>query len=207
MNFAEATVLFNKQGEAISTVPDIIWLAWNNGQMPASIGEHEVELEIPDELYQRVGGKLTLVTKIVVKVSVLGLVQQFTGTASLHHLHNITTSAVERQQLKASFDPLPSGRYQLKTIETEEQLEQEIHKPAIVALSSRIRLPRINFWNVSYWPPSERVVKIITEQMQAFEAGLISDPRPFNISELEGTDLAAIFEQISPSHPAGQMNS
>jgi hypothetical protein len=43
--------------------------------------------------------------------------------------------------------------------------------------------------------------------MQAFEAGLIADPRPFNIVELEGTDLAAIFEQISATHPAGRANS
>ncbi len=207
MTFGEAIVLFNKQDEAVSTVPDVIWRAWNSGEIPASMGKREVEIEISDELYQRVEGKLALVTKIVVKMSILGLVQRFAGTASLHHLHNITSNTVERQQLKASFDRLPSGRYLLKTIETEEQLEQEIHKPAIVALYNRIRLPRINLWNVSYWPPSERVVKIITEQMQAFEAGLISDPRPFNISELEGTDLVTIFEPISPSYLAGRTNS
>ncbi len=200
MNFAEAIVLFNKQGKTICMIPDVIWLAWNNGQIPASIGEHELELEISDELYLRVGGTLALVTKIVVKVSVIGLVQQFAGTASLHHLHNPATSTVERQQLKASFDLQPAGTYQLTKIESEEQLEKEIRKPAIVAINNRIRLPRINFWNMSYWPPSERVLKFINEQMQAFEAGLISDPRPFNISELEGTDLATIFEQITPPH-------
>lgn len=207
MTLAEAAVLFNKHGEAVSTIPDVIWRAWNDGEIQASIGKCEVELETSDELYQRVGGKLARVIKIVVQVSILGLVQQFTGAASLHHLHNITSNTVERQKLRASFDPLPPGRYQLKAIETEEQLEQEIHKPAIVAVYNRIRLPRINLWNVSYWPPSKRVVKIITEQMQAFEAGLIPDPRPFNISELEGTDLAAIFEPISPSYLAGRTNS
>jgi restriction endonuclease len=207
MTLAEAAVLFNKHGEAVSTIPYVIWRAWNDGEIQASIGKREVELETSDELYQRVGGKLARVIKIVVQVSILGLVQQFTGAASLHHLHNITSNTAERQKLRASFDPLPPGRYQLKAIETEEQLEQEIHKPAIVAVYNRIRLPRINLWNVSYWPPSERVVKIITEQMQAFEAGLIPDPRPFNISELEGTDLAAIFEPISPSYLAGRTNS
>ncbi len=207
MTLAEAAVLFNKHGEAVSTIPYVIWRAWNDGEIQASIGKCEVELETSDELYQRVGGKLARVIKIVVQVSILGLVQQFTGAASLHHLQNITSNTVERQKLRASFDPLPPGRYQLKAIETEEQLKQEIHKPAIVAVYNRIRLPRINLWNVSYWPPNERVVKIITEQMQAFEAGLIPDPRPFSISELEGTDLAAIFEPISPSYLTGKTNS
>lgn len=207
MTLVEAAVLFNKHGEAVSTIPYVIWRAWNDGEIQASIGKCEVELETSGELYQRVGGKLARVIKIVVQVSILGLVQQFTGAASLHHLQNITSNTVERQKLRASFDPLPPGRYQLKAIETEEQLKQEIHKPAIVAVYNRIRLPRINLWNVSYWPPSERVVKIITEQMQAFEAGLIPDPRPFSISELEGTDLAAIFEPISPSYLAGRTNS
>jgi Restriction endonuclease len=143
MSVAEANVLFNKEGEAVSAVPDAIWLAWINGDIPASIGEHEVELEIPVESYQRVGGQLIPVTKFVVKVSIVGLVQQFSGTASLHHLHNVTTHIVERQQLQASFDLLPTDKYQLKTIKTEEQLEQELQKPALVALINRIRLPRI----------------------------------------------------------------
>ncbi|MFL5625332.1 MAG: restriction endonuclease [Ktedonobacteraceae bacterium] len=206
LNFAEAGVLFNKQGKVMSTIPDTIWLAWTNGEIPASIGEHEIELEVTDDLYQRVGGELVRVTKIVVKLIIIGLVLQFTGTASMHHLHNATTKIIEREQLKASFDPLPDGKYQLKKVETEDQLEQEFRKPSVVALINRIRLPRINLWNVSYWPLSERVAKIVTERMQAFEAGRIPDPRPFNILELEGTDLSAIFEQISPLHPAGQMN-
>lgn len=207
MQFSEAIVLFNKQGEAITTIPHQIWQAWNDGRILAHIGKSDIELQFSDELYQRVGGKLVPVIKIVVKVSVVALVLQFTGTASFHRLDNIATGTSERQQLKASFDPPLNGRYPLKTIETEEQLEQEILKPAIVAITNRIRLPRINFWNVAYWPPSERVMKIMTKRMQAFEAGLIPDPRPFNISELEGTDLSAIFEPISPSQPADQMKS
>lgn len=205
MHFSEASVLFNKQGEAITTIPDQIWQAWNEERILAYVGNSDIELEFSDELYQRVGGRLTPVTKIVVKVTVVALVLQFTGTASLHRLDNIATSLTERQQLKTSFDPLTNGTYQLKTVETEEQLEQEILKPAIVAITTRVRLPRINLWNVAYWPPSERVTKILTERMRAFEAGLIDDPRPFNILELEGTDLSAIFERISLSQSPEEM--
>jgi len=42
-------------------------------------------------------------------------------------------------------------------------------------------------------------MKLLTERIQAFESGLIPDPRPFNIAELEGTDLSAIFEPIAPT--------
>ena len=197
MQVAEAIVLFNKQGKVTSTIPDQIWQAWNDGRILACIGKNDIELEFSDDLYQKVEGRLVPVIKIVVQVSIVALVLQFTGTALYHHLDNIATGITERMQLKANFDLPLNGRYQLKVIETEEQLEQEILKPAVVRISNRIRLPRINFWNTSYWPCSERVVKIMTEKMQAFEAGLIPDPRPFNISELEGTDLSAIFEHIA----------
>jgi hypothetical protein len=201
MHVAEAIILFNKQGEAITVIPDQIWQAWSDGRISANIGENNIELDFPDELYQRVGGKLTPVTKFIVKVTIVALVLQFTGTASFHRLDNIVTHATERQQFKVSFSP-PDGIYQLKAIATEEQLEEELHRPAVATIINRIRLPRINFWNVAYWPLSERVMKIMTERMQAFEAGLAPDPRPFNISELEGTDLSAIFEPASGSQHA-----
>lgn len=201
MHVAEAIILFNKQGEAITVIPDQIWQAWSDGRISANIGENNIELDFPDELYQRVGGKLTPVTKFIVKVTIVALVLQFTGTASFHRLDNIVTHATERQQFKVSFSP-PDGIYQLKAIATEEQLEEELHRPAVATIINRIRLARINFWNVAYWPLSERVMKIMTERMQAFEAGLAPDPRPFNISELEGTDLSAIFEPASGSQHA-----
>jgi len=207
MSSFEAVILFNKQGEAVHSIPDSIWFAWVSGHIQPVLGEHEIELDMSDELYQRIEGKLTRVIKIVVQVKILGLMQQFTGTTLLHHLQNATTHLIEKQQLKTNFPPPIPGSYLLKPIQTEEQLEQEMHAPTIVAITSRICLPRINFWNAFYWPPSERVAKIVNEQMQAFEAGLIPDPRPFNISELEGSDLTTIFEQISSLHPAGQMTS
>ena len=208
MSLFEASILFDKEGQVVHSIPDIVWLAWVNGQIQAVLGEHEMKLELPpEELYQRIDGKLIPVTEIVVKVKILGLMQQFAGTTSLHHLQNATTQLVEKQQLKAHFPlPAPEGHV-LKTIETEEQLEQEMHTPSIVAITGRIRLPRINHWNSFYWPPSERVAEIVTKKMQDFEAGLIPDPRPFNIIELEGTDLTTIFEHISTLHPVGRMLS
>ena len=44
----------------------------------------------------------------------------------------------------------------------------------------------------------------MAERMQAFEAGLTPDPRPFNIADLEGTDLSAIFEDMISSFQSGQ---
>ena len=47
-----------------------------------------------------------------------------------------------------------------------------------------------------YWPPSERTTKKISEIMKAYEAGEIDDPRPLKFTEIEGTDLNAVFEPI-----------
>jgi hypothetical protein len=120
----------------------------------------------------------------------------------VYRLENAITGATERERFQASFSSPLHGTHHLKTIASEEQLEQEICKPAMIAIANRIRLPRINFWNTFYWPLSKRVMKIITERMRAFEAGSLPDPRPFHILELEGADLSAVFEPISLPEPA-----
>jgi hypothetical protein len=37
--------------------------------------------------------------------------------------------------------------------------------------------------------------------MRAFEAGEISDPRPFSFQELEGSNIARAWEPIYKEHP------
>jgi hypothetical protein len=51
-----------------------------------------------------------------------------------------------------------------------------------------------------FWPPSERVAKIIKERLEAFEHGSSSDPRPFAFAELEGTDLSVVWEPIAEEY-------
>ena len=194
-NFGESLVLFNKQGEKLTSIPDQIWLAWIDGRIQASIGQNDIGLEFPDELYQNINGRLTLVQNISVKVKIVGLVLQFFGNASYYRLDNALTQITERQQIKAHFDPLQK-KYPLQTVETEEQLREVLAKHSIVSVTNCVCLPRLNFWNALYWPPSERAMKTMAERMQAFEAGLTPDPRPFNIADLEGTDLSAIFEDM-----------
>lgn len=142
-------------------------------------------------------------TPVRVKVKILGLVLQTTGKAEGHQLRNVAQNAVEKVQMEARFEPLTEGTHTVITVETEEELQRLVLKPAAaVSIVNRIRLPRINFWNAMYWPPSERVDKVVKERLSAFHAGLAPDPHPFDIAELEGSDLSAIFEPfITPEYP------
>ena len=133
-NFGESLVLFNKQGEKLTSIPDQIWLAWIDGRIQASIGQNDIGLEFPDELYQNINGRLTLVQNISVKVKIVGLVLQFFGNASYYRLDNALTQITERQQIKAHFDPLQK-KYPLQTVETEEQLREVLAKHSIVSVT------------------------------------------------------------------------
>lgn len=201
---ADALVLRNQHGNPVAAIPDMIWDAWMHGTPESVLGEYEVTFPVPPETYQRVGDELALVQEVGVKVHVFGLVQQLVGSLQGHQLRNMDNNTIERGRINAQFPPPSPGRFALRTLATEEELQGEIAQPAAMKITNRIRLPRLNFGQAYYWPPSERVTQIITERMQAFEAGQIPDPRPFDIAELEGTNFETIFEPISPKHPAGR---
>lgn len=196
-------MFFTEQGEVCGTVQDTVWSAWIHEKLPHLLGQYEFNINLPENVYHMVNDHLVHVTAVRVKVKILGIVLQTTGKAEGHQLRNVAQNAVEKVQMNARFEPLTKGTHTTTTVETEEDLQRLVLKPAAaVSIVNRIRLPRINFWNAMYWPPSERVDKVVKERLGAFLAGLAPDPRPFDITELEGSDLSAIFEPfIAPEYP------
>lgn len=195
-------VLYNEQGEPAAILADLAWQAWMRDLIPSALGQHEVDVASEQPVYQRIDNQLVRVTKITIRMLVLGLLMQFTGETSQYHLQNAENNAFEKGQITAKFDLPAPGKRQLVTLDSEDQLREYVNMPAVVKVTNRLRLPRVNYWNALYWPPSDRVVRIAAERMRAFEEGLIPDPRPFNIVELEGTELERIFENVvMPSFP------
>lgn len=196
-------MFFTEQGEVCGTVQDTVWSAWIREKLPHILGQYEFSINLPENVYHVVNEHLVHVTAVRVKVQILGIVLQTTGKAEGHQLRNAARNAVEKVQMEARFEPLTEGTHTVITVETEEELRRLVLKPAAaISIVNRMRLPRINFWNAMYWPPSERVDKVVRERLRAFEAGLTPDPRPFDIAELEGRDLSTIFEAFTaPEYP------
>jgi hypothetical protein len=189
---------YNEDGKLAAVLPDLIWQVWRTGQLPHVLGEHEVDLSLPSNLHQEVNGRAVETFALKTKIRVIGLVVTLQGKAQNYALVNAADEAVERVLTDVSFEASESN-LPVTAIASEEQLQIFLSRPGAVRVTARMGLPRIVYGNL-YWPPSERVVRILKEHEQDLAA---SNP-VFTFQELEGTDLQTVWEPISESHPAHQ---
>src|SRR5258706_217181 len=201
---------YNEDGRLVALLPDFLWRMWLSGNVPTTLGEHELDLPLPSNLYQMVNGKTVATYAIVAKVRVLGIIVTLEGKAKEYALVNAANEAVEKGLIEVSFEADASGSnspvtLQITVISSEDQLQEFSHRPGSIQLTiGRIKLPRIVNGPI-YWPPSERVAKILEDRWRAFEAGEIPAPQLSDLQDIEGTDLQSIWEPIWKNHPTGQM--
>jgi hypothetical protein len=191
-NPEEMEIFYNEERKICGSISNILWQKWVNGEIPSSIGQHIVKVSIPSNWYQIISGKVERPQAIALTIRVIGLVIDLTGQVEKYSLLNASNNRVEKDHFNVLFN-IPKGEYPVTNIYTESQLEEFLRKPVAVKVTTRVRLPRIKNGPI-YWPPSERAVNKIIELMKAFESGQIPDPRPFDITEIEGTDLQTIWE-------------
>ncbi len=206
----EAFSFYNEDGRLVALLPDFLWRMWLSGNVPTTLGEHELDLPLPSNLYQMVNGKTVATYAIGAKVRVLGIIVTLEGKAKEYALVNAANEAVEKGLIEVSFEADASGSNSpvtlpITVISSEDQLQEFSHRPGSIQLTiGRIKLPRIVNGPI-YWPPSERVAKILEDRWRAFEAGEIPAPQLSDLQDIEGTDLQSIWEPIWKNHPTGQM--
>ncbi len=196
----EIEIFYNDEGKVCGSISDLIWQNWLNGKPPSSIGEHVLEITVSSEWHQIINGKVEPVHSIKAVIRIIGLVLTLTGQVRKYILLNASDMKIERSQVNVLFD-MPKLKQPVTIIYAESQLKEFMDRQEAVQVTiGRIRLPRILNGPV-YWPPSERAARKVIELMQAFEAGKIPDPRPFNFTEIEGTDIRTIWEPIWQEKP------
>lgn len=85
---------------------------------------------------------------------------------------------------------------------SEAALTHYLTRRGLLHVAHRVKSPRIIFWGMMFWPPSQRVTDIIADRMKAFARKEIPDPRPFSFEQLEGKDLSAAWEPITEEYVA-----
>ena len=157
-------------------------------------GEYPLEIESPNGWYQVVDGKIEEAQQISIRIYVIGFLLTLIGKVQKYGLINAEDHSIEKSQFRATFD-VSESKYPLTVIHSEGQLNEFMNRPEPVSIISRIRLPRIRV-DSTYWPPSEKATEKVVALMQAYEADEIEDPRPIDITEIEGSDLRTIWEPI-----------
>lgn len=193
--FAELSAFYDHDGVLRATFPDLVWQAWVKGSVSSSLGKHELRFRVPEGWHNVVGGKRVPAVALSGVIRVVGFVVTFSGEAREHTLFDAANKRDERWLTDLAFDGSLEPRYPMRGFRTEEELREYLEKQEAVRVVGRLRLPRIRV-QAMYWPPSERTTKKLGKLMEAYEAGEIPDPRPFNFAEIEGTDLNTVFEPV-----------
>jgi hypothetical protein len=198
---AELMVFRDQNGNVCGSVPDLLWNAWIRGEIPSTFGEHDLKLSVPTHWRYIISGREEKLLEISGKVEVQGILVTRRGKATRHTLLDANSNTMFKMNVASTFDDTQQV-LPVTVVRNEDELNTFISRQGSINITvGRFRLPRMRLGAV-YYPPSERVVRITINQMKAFEAGEIPDPRPFSFTELEGTDLSRVFEPIWGEHPA-----
>ncbi len=187
---------YDKNGKQCGALGDLIWQKWIGEEPPLSLGGHELPLELPPHWNFVIDDNVIPVTSIEAIVDVSGLFGGRIGQAmnNFYSLVKASDNTVDRNLFEVKID-VSQTDYALTWVHDEDKLQKLLDRTETVRMHHRIKIPRIIAAGV-YWPPSTRVQKRINELMRAFEAGEISDPRPFNFQEMEGFSIRTAFEPI-----------
>jgi hypothetical protein len=140
----ELMTLFDVEGNMVASIPDLLWLRWLEGEPPSFLGEHELDLQVPEGWHTRVNGRREPVLSVSAKVKVRASVVVFPGTASNFTLVDPNDLGLKKLRSTASFEHA-LGEYPVYNFEEEFELEKfvEGQKAAIKITVGRIRTPRI----------------------------------------------------------------
>lgn len=203
-NWTEIGTFLDQENNIVGLLPDLLWHKWLEGAPPSVLGEHNLELEVPEGWHRRVEGRHEPVHSIFAKVKVHAAVVKFAGTGTGHALLDPSGPKLQKYQGKMSFDTSP-GEYPVHNFSDEHSLEAFLQeqKATFTVTVGRVRVPRI-IVNHIYWPPSERVMQRVREFEIQYEAGEMGMPDPEFLKGIEDGDLSTLWESIAVGYPAAE---
>src|SRR6266498_28984 len=201
-NAGELLIFFDANGNFCGTVADLIWNQWQAGMIPAGAGKYDIHVIVPEGWRQIIDSKEEPVLGIQAVVQVTAFVLKIPGESTYHTLIRASDGRIEKRQLNTTFKVNVDKTivHTLEAFDSESTVITAIHALSGVRLTIRMRLPRIQYLNRFYYPLSPRVVQLLRKRWEdSMEPEQSADD--LKISEIEGTDLRVVFEQLSDSYP------
>lgn len=154
MSTEELMTFVNESGDSINLI-DIIWHNWCKGKYPRSIGEHNIQVEIPEGFTNIQNGKRLNQPTVALTLQVHALVVEIPGMANQFELHNPFTQTLEKMKVNLSFETY-NGPLPLHIFTTETELKRFTDtRPQKFKITIEQIIPRILTPKYLFWPPSQ----------------------------------------------------
>ena len=200
----ELLFLRDRGGQVQGSIMDLVWAQWRDGRIPLELGEYDLSIRVPRDWYWHLDGpKKDAEAKVTVRTT--AFVVTLSGEAEHVSLRHAQSGKLERAQIRATFPEDPTGRLQVVRATTEEELQALLNAPSKLHITvHRVPMPRIAY--LLYWPPSEQAIARLEQHFhQLIRAGQYDfEQHKLTFLEIEGSDLARIWDPIWSAHPASK---
>lgn len=203
------TMLFlrDREGKLQGGIPDLVWADWRDGLIPEMLGEYTMPVKVPKNWEWQQDGA-TFSSKAEVQFRVIAIVVSERGNANRFALVDASSGEFQKISIRTRFED-NAEKFIVEVATDEEELADILQRRTIAqVVHGRIRMPRIQFLDKWYWPPSERVMlslsRMVAELVQQgvpLEEGCLES---ITLKQLEGTDISVLWEPIWSEHPASK---
>ena len=194
-------ICWDREGRPVGTVFDLIVDRWRTEDILSRLGEHKLNLDVPDDWVWRQGETAYKVFSATATVYVYAHVFRIKGEATQHLLVSQPTDDVERGEIQARWNE-DHDAVSLIGVENEEELVRVLkeHTGQVHLVVQRVRLPRIltpTIFGRMYWPPSEKAWR----RLYAIREAQARGEQIVDEESIEGTEFQTIFEPAWDGYP------
>jgi hypothetical protein len=139
----EIGTFYDREGNVVGMLPDLLWFKWLEGAIPSTLGEHAFELEVPEEWHRLIDGRREPIVSISATAKVHAAVVEVPGQATAHALIDPSGPAVQRYRARMSFGT-EGGDYTIRSFSDEGELDAYSREQSAFSITvGRIRAPRM----------------------------------------------------------------
>jgi hypothetical protein len=193
---ADLAFVFSEENQRYcGDVLDLVVSRWRQGEIPPTLGEYELDLQVPEGWLQFWKSKPVNVLSISVSVRIIGYVFELVGESKKFTLIDAEKKKPEKVRLQAAFNATQKLKeaFEVRTAQTEEQLNQFLHGDSGVRIIQRIRLPRV-LSGACFHPISKRVKDLMLADTQSLSWDELKKLPPLTLEEVEETVNGSIHE-------------
>lgn len=204
MNPQEMAEFFNESGEKL-IIFDLLWRQWCEGKYPKEIGEHSIEVDVPQGYTQRYKGKRMDWVRVALTLQIVAVVVQIPGKAKDIQLIDWGAKSVEKRTVHVSFENEDHSTFGAGIFQSEEDLATFLNSRSekYRFVLGRLLLPRILTPGRVLWPPSKTYMENIKHLEK--EHGPEIDTRKIDMLTLHGSNFfGALFDDVWEGHPASR---
>lgn len=191
-----ALVFSDEAQQYCGDVLDLVVSRWRQNEIAPTIGEFDLDLQVPDGWHQFFQNKPVKTLSIRVKLRIIGYIMTLAGQAKQFTLRDAEKKTREKFRLQVDFDPTKQSNngYEVRTAITEAELSAMLERSTGVRIVHRMRLPKV-LGGTCFHPISARVKDLMLTDVKTPSKEEFERLPPLRLEDVEEPVNGSIHEK------------